>query len=219
MPLLDPPVDPHLFRAYGALFFRSRHPAVRRLQRRHQPSVHGHRAWGAGFLLMDYLAAEPLARRARVMEIGAGWAPAGIFCALRFGARVTAVDRDPEVFPYAGIGAELNGVRIATLERSFAALARRDLAGFDAVIGSDICFWDNLARPLEELVRRAVAAGVRRVVITDPGRSPFLRLARRLDDLQPRLVDWYALEPSRYVGKVLDVRVGPGVGRRTGRAS
>lgn len=205
MPLLDPPVDPYLFRAYGCLFFSSRHPAVRRLRRQHQPSVHGHRTWGSGFVLIDYLVAQPPPRRARVMEVGAGWAPAGIFCAARFDARVTVADRDPAVFPYASIGAELNNVHVRTLERSFEQMTAADLGSADVIVGSDICFWDKLVGPLEQLVRQALEAGVKRVVIADPGRSPFLRLARRLRDLDARVVDWYALEPKRCDGKVLEV--------------
>ena len=38
------------------------------------------------------------------------------------------------------------------------------------LMGTDICFWDEMTTPLFELIQRARAAGVEQVLIADPGR-------------------------------------------------
>lgn len=206
MPRLNAMPEPHMVQAYGIYVLANQHRFVRRLRRQFEPSAHGHRAWGSCFLLMDYLNHHPLRRGTAVMEVGCGWAPAGIFCAKRFGSRVTGLDLDKNVFPYAEILATLNEVEINTDCKRFERITKADMNGFKAVIGSDICFWENLVAPLAELTERALAAGVERVIITDPGRPPFFRLANRLAKRHKvKLQDWYALEPKRYEGNVLEV--------------
>jgi hypothetical protein len=44
------------------------------------------------------------------------------------------------------------------------------------MIGTDICFWDELTQPLFELLKRSVNAGVERIIIADPGRPPYWSL-------------------------------------------
>ena len=206
MPRLNAMPEPHMVQAYGIYVLGSRHRFVRRLRRNFEPSVHGHRAWGSSFLLMDYLTHHPLRRGTSVLEVGCGWAPAGIFCAKRFGAKVTGLDLDENVFPFADILATLNEVEIQTAAKRFEKITAAELGAAKIVIGSDICFWDNLVAPLQQLTGRALDAGVERVIITDPGRPPFLRLANRLaKQHKVKLQDWYAVEPKRYEGNVLEV--------------
>jgi predicted nicotinamide N-methyase len=53
------------------------------------------------------------------------------------------------------------------------------LAKQDMILGGDICFWDELVEPLYTLITNALEQGVKHIVIADPGRPPFLTLARR----------------------------------------
>ncbi len=48
-----------------------------------------------------------------------------------------------------------------------------------AFTGADICFWDELTPVLFNLIRRALDQDVKRIIIADPGRSPFYDLAER----------------------------------------
>ena len=144
--------------------------------------------------------------RYAVGEAGCGWGPASVFCARRLAARVTAVDRDPEVFPFVDVLARLNDVQIATAQATFARMGPAHLNTANLLIGSDICFWDSLVAPLATLVRRALDCGVERVVLADPGRAPFFALAERLGRrLDAELLDWYAVEPKRFEGSLLVV--------------
>ena len=61
MPKLEPMPDDNMYQAYGIYLLESKHRLIRRLKKNFQPSVHGHKAWNASFLLMDYLQANPLA--------------------------------------------------------------------------------------------------------------------------------------------------------------
>ncbi|MEQ8861328.1 MAG: methyltransferase domain-containing protein [Pseudomonadales bacterium] len=207
MPKLERLPEPNIYQAYGIYFLESKHRLIRRLKKAYQPSVHGHKAWNASFLLMDYLQHAPLAKRARVLEVGCGWGPGAVFCASRFKARVTALDVDKDVFPFLDVLAALNDVDVEPLTSRFEKLSADDLSRFDVVVGSDICFWDKMIKPLNQLVKRAFEGGVKRVVITDPGRPPFYEfcdLARKHHRVE--LMEWYSPEPEYFAGEVVEIR-------------
>ena len=208
MPELQPLPEAHIYRAYGIYLLNSQHRIIRRLRRAYQPSTHGNRAWRSSFLLMDYLLHNPVRSHARVMEVGCGWGPGSVFCATRFQAKVTAVDIDENVFPFLSVLAALNNVEIEPLRADFASLETARLAEQHVLVGSDICFWDKMVKPLGTLIERAMDAGVRRVVITDPGRPTFYELASHCAKHRCRatLREWYAMEPARANGEVLEVR-------------
>jgi predicted nicotinamide N-methyase len=210
MPRLERLPEPNIYQAYGIYLLESKHRLIRRLKKAYQPSVHGHKTWSSSFLLMDYLQHEPLARRARVLEIGCGWGPGAVFCASRFKARVTALDIDRDVFPFLEVLAALNDVDVTPLPCRFEKLTDEDLADFDVIIGSDICFWDKMVKPLNRLVGRALAAGVKRVIITDPGRPTFYELCdlARRHAHRVALQEWYATEPEYFAGEVVEIRPG-----------
>lgn len=209
MPRLERLPDPNVYKAYGIYLMETKHRLIRRLRKAYQPSVHGHKTWNSSFLLMDYLIHEPLPRKCRVLEIGCGWGPGSIFCAQRFKAQVTALDIDKEVFPFLDVLAALNDVEVTHLTSRFERLRTDQLAQFDVIIGSDICFWESLTKPLNRLVNRALDAGVKRVIVTDPGRPTFYEfcdLARKRH--QVGLQEWYATEPEYFAGEVVDIRAG-----------
>ena len=207
MPRLEALDDSHMFEAYGLYLLTSSHRFVRRLRAYYSPSVHGHKTWRSSYLLMDYFRNHPLPKGARVTEVGCGWGPAAIFCAREFNARVTGVDMDEDVFPFLDVLAALNEVEVAPVQKSFEQIKEGDLRGQHTLIGSDICFWDSMTKGLFNLTRRALRAGVKQVVIADPGRSPFLALADRCEKhFDARVEPWYALEPNRTEGFVLRVK-------------
>ena len=141
------------------------------------------------------------------MEIGCGWGSASVFCAQRFGADVTGVDADRDIFPFLDVIAALNSVKIRPHRTHYEKLTARYLGDHELIIGSDICFWDNLIKPLRNLIARALRGGTKRIVIADPGRPTFYELAdlcaKRWD---VTLKEWYAVEPSRTSGELLEVR-------------
>jgi hypothetical protein len=58
--------------------------------------------------------------------------------------------------------------------------------------------------PLHQLIRNALEAGVARIVIADPGRPPFLRLARRCRKLYKGSLRSVSItSPSRHEGYLL----------------
>lgn len=155
------------------------HPDIRRLRRQgHAPGIHGNKLWKSSALLIDFLHRRQPEHCARVMDVGCGWGISGIWCASRLGAEVTSVDADPAVFPFLNATATLNGVQTQPRVARFERISSRELAGYDMLIAADICFWDELARPVGNLINRAVAAGVKFIVIADPERQPFLDMAQ-----------------------------------------
>lgn len=170
-------------RLFGLTVRKNAHPHMRKLRREAgEPSLHGNKFWKSSCLMMDYLKRNPLKKGARVLDIGCGWGLGGIFCAKHFGAKVTSLDADSSVFPFVHYHADLNEVSVDTWRCRYEKVSKVDLAGFDAVIGTDICFWDKLENPLYNLTRRALQSGVQRVVLADPGRPPFRSLAERAED-------------------------------------
>ena len=79
---------------------------------------------------MDYLEERPIGRGSRVLEVGCGWGPGSVFCASRFGADVTAIDIDEEVFPFMDVLAALNDVTVASKVTRFEKLNDEYLANF-----------------------------------------------------------------------------------------
>ena len=206
MPKLERMPEDYIYQAYGIYLLRSQHRLIRRLKKRYQPSVHGHKTWNASFLLMDYLDHKPIAKGTKVLEIGCGWGPASVYCASRFKAKVTGLDIDREVFPFLDVLAELNGVKVKRLVSKFENLKTKQLAGFHTIVGSDVCFWDSMVKPLYQLVNRAMKAGTQRFIITDPGRPTFYELADMCSKkFKVKLSEWYAVEPERFEGEIVEI--------------
>jgi len=197
---------PSIRRALGLQIMNSSHRDIKRLkQEGYVAELHGNKFWNSSFLLMNHLKKHPLKKNARVLEIGCGWGLLGIFCAKNFSARVTGVDADKNVFPFLNLHSELNGVKVKTEKSSFEQLTQNWLANFDVILGSDICFWDDMSIILYNLIRRSLRAGVKQIIISDPCRSPFNDLANRC---QERLANAYTVSrrmsrPVRASGELL----------------
>jgi predicted nicotinamide N-methyase len=184
----------------------SQHPEIRKLKRFNAPSVHGNRLWKSTWLLMDYLHRRGLPEDVRVMEVGCGWGLLGIYCAKKHGAKVISVDVDPEVLPYLKLHAKVNEVDIATMRKDFDGLRTKHLQEVDVLIGADVCFWDNLVKPLKNLILRALRAKVKQVLISDPGRPPFEELAEYfISKRGGEILDWTAQRPRRSEGRILKI--------------
>ena len=193
-------------RAYGIRLLLSHHPEVRKLKRLNIPAHHGNKLWTSSWLLMDYIKRRGFPKRARVMDVGCGWGLAGIYCAKKHGAVVIGVDIDPEVFPYLRLHADINEVKITIMKKSFEGITGNYLKNIDVLIGADICFWDSMIDPLKRLIRRALGAGVRMVLISDPGRSTFEKLGRYLrEERRGEILDWEVQRPRRIQGQILRV--------------
>jgi len=155
---------------------------------------------------MEYFYRRGLPPGARVLEIGCGWGLAGIYCAKNHAAVVTGVDVDSEVFPYLQLHSETNGVRVSTIKKEFDGLSGNLLRQFDVMIGADICFWESLVDPLKKLILRALRAGVRLVLIADPGRSPFEEMGEYfVRNRGGRVLDLTAQRPRRSTGRILQI--------------
>lgn len=193
--------------AFGLTVLYQGHPEVRRLQQEAaRPSLHGQQVWRSSYLLMDYLQQRSLRPGTRVLELGCGWGLVGIYCAKTFNAYVTGIDADEAVFPYLQLHAQLNGVNIDTRQCTFKHFPAQDLAAFDLIVGTDICFWDELVDPLHRLVRHGIKAGVAEILIADPHRSPFDELcARCAKTCDAEVLDWGIKRPMKVRGKILRV--------------
>ncbi len=181
---------------YGIRVLKPGHPSLRKLKSANIPTAQGFKYWSATWLLLHHLKSAQMAPGAQVLDIGCGWGFAGIYCAVRHTAQVTAVDIDPRVFPYLELHAQLNSVAIATVEAAFQEIGENLLLGKQWMIGADICFKEEMIEPLLALIEKAIAAGVLEIVITDPGRPAFERLAARCrDQMGARFEDLASTEP------------------------
>ena len=159
----------------GIKALRSSHPGVRRLKRQQKcyNSAHGNKVWRSSFVLMDYLTTYPPEENTQVLDIGCGWGLTGLFLAKEYGAQVTGIDIDASVAPFLGLQASINDCQIDFQARGFESLSAEELTAFSTIVGTDICFWDELTEPLFELIGLALESGVERIMIADPGRPPF----------------------------------------------
>ena len=176
---------------------RSRHPKIRKLKRQQQGhSAHGNKVWRSSFVLMDYLTTYPPTTSSKILDVGCGWGLTGIFLAKKYSARVTAIDIDPSVEPFLQLQASVNKCDIAFQARSFETLTQADLSTYDSIIAADICFWDEMVDPLYDFICRALKAGVKRILIADPGRPPFWSLCDQcVESLDAQIVTRRIYEP------------------------
>src|SRR5690606_27383212 len=142
--------------------FHKYHPKRKKLlsKKADQPEIHGDKVWFPSYFIMDYLDKHPPSDKARVMEIGCGWGPLGIYCAKNFNSKATAVDADKYVFPFLDLHAEQNGVKITHKVARYEKLKPELLAKQEVVAGGDICFWDELVEPLHTVIQNSLDAGV-----------------------------------------------------------
>ena len=197
------PRTEHRFR--GVTMPTGSHPVIRKVRRQGtQPSIHGNKLWKSSCLLMDYLNKNRPEHCGKVIDVGCGWGVSGIWCAKTLGAEVTSVDADPDVFPYLEATAALNGVTTTPLVSRFEKLSTQQLSEFDMLIAADICFWDELVNPVFNMVKRAVNAGVKQILIADPERSTFFDMAQRCEDRYcAEIIDWQTSTPIKAKGAIM----------------
>ena len=208
MPKLQRVPEANVEYAYGVYLLTTKHRLIKALKKRYKPSIHGHRAWGASFLLMDYLRERGMRKGAKAAEIGCGWGGLSVFCAREFKSKMTGIDLDPAVFPYMDVLADLNAVEVKQRKADFTKLKGPDLGQYRYIVGGDVCFWDSLVKPLVKMTNRALKNGVESVIIADPGRPTFYEFCDMVaDDHDTHLQEWYAIEPERYEGEIVEIKL------------
>ena len=181
------------------------HPSIRAVKRAgHEPSIHGTKLWKSSCLIIDYLKKNPPGRTKRVLDAGCGWGVTGIWCAKQWGSKVISMDADPAVFPYLEAVAELNGVATQPWVQRFEKVRKKDLEKVDVLVGGDICFWDELVKPVNRMIERAIDAGVGTIVIGDPERPTFHEMAARaIERHGGELLDWRLAGTVKATGALL----------------
>jgi predicted nicotinamide N-methyase len=191
---------------HGLRALNSRHRDVRRLRRFYKPSQHGIRVWPTTWLLVDYLRDRGIPEGVRVLDLCCGWGLAGIFCAGRFRAETTGLDIDWDVWPFLRLHADLNDVSIDFSNEDFNDLTIEHASRFDLLIGADACFWEPYVEGLERLVAKALEAGVKLIVLADPGRPTFDRLGECCEEkFGGRYFPWRAEEPYYVRGNIIEI--------------
>jgi predicted nicotinamide N-methyase len=190
----------------GVKVLRSSHRSIRELKRIHKPSIHGFRIWPSSWLLMDYFTRSRFSSQLNIIDIGCGWGIAGIYCVKNFNSVVTCIDSDSAVFPYVHLLAGINDVSVETIEADFSDLEDKDFTGIDVMIGSDICFWDDMVDILTAMMQRALDCGVKTIVFADPGRPSFEKLAEFfMNKGIGKIIDWFITAPYSIQGRILRV--------------
>ena len=161
----------------GVKALQTNHPAVKKIKRQQSGhTAHGNKIWRSNFVLMDYLSTYPLNQNSKILDIGCGWGLTSIYLAKIFEAKVTASDIDPNVEAFLRLHSSINKCDIKFQIKAFQDYSEQDLSHYDAIVSSDICFWDELVEPLIKFINRAKCSGVKNVYIADPGRPPFWAL-------------------------------------------
>ncbi len=197
--------DSMLRRFRGVVMPYAGHSSIRAVKRAgHEPSIHGTKLWKSSCLIIDYLKKNPPKRRKRVLDAGCGWGITGIWCAKHWDSKVISMDADAAVFPYLDAVAELNGVSTKSWVQRFEKVRKKDLEKVDILFGGDICFWDELVKPVGKMIDRAIDAGVGTIVIGDPERPTFHEMAERtIAKHGGEVLDWRLTGAVKATGALL----------------
>ena len=209
--------EKHIKEVRGLKLFKKKHKTIKKLLKETSvPEIHGDKVWYSSYLILDYLQEHPPEKGAKILEIGCGWGILGIHCVKEFKSKVTGVDADENVFPFLEIHAKLNKTKITPLVSRYESLKGGLLAEQDMILGGDICFWDELIEPLYKLIKKAVKNGVETIIIADPGRSPFNKLAKRCKkEFGAELLDVEMDNPYKEDGYLLIIRQKDAVAAKT----
>lgn len=168
----------HLYK--GLKVLKSSHPDVRKIKRQQSGhSAHGNKVWRSSFVMLDYLETYPLEQNSHALEIGCGWGLTALYLKKIQNITVKGIDIDPSVEPYFKLQNSINDCEIEFEACGFESLSPQALSQYQYLIGTDICFWDELTEPLFKLILKARKAGIKKILIADPGRPPFWALAER----------------------------------------
>lgn len=197
--------DSKLRRFRGVVMPYAGHSSIRAVKRAgHEPSIHGTKLWKSSCLIIDYLKKNPPKRRKRVLDAGCGWGITGIWCAKHWDSKVISMDADAAVFPYLDAVAELNGVSTKSWVQRFEKVRKKDLEKVDILFGGDICFWDELVKPVGKMIDRAIDSGVGTIVIGDPERPTFHEMAERtIAKHGGEVLDWRLTGAVKATGALL----------------
>jgi predicted nicotinamide N-methyase len=200
--------EKHIKEVRGLKIYKKKHQAIKKLLKdTSTPEIHGDKVWFSSYLIHDYLLENPPKKKANIMEIGCGWGILAIHCNKEFKANVTAVDADKNVFPYLDMHAKLNKAKVTNKVSRYENLKANLLAEQDMILGGDICFWNELIDPLLKLIKKALKNGVDTIIIADPGRSPFLKLAKQCKKLyDAELIEVELEDPIEEDGYLLIIR-------------
>ena len=200
--------EKHIKEVRGLKIYKKKHKTIKKLLKdTSTPEIHGDKVWYSSYLILDYLLENPPKKKANIMDIGCGWGILSIHCSKDFKANVTAVDADKNVFPFLEKHAKLNKVKIISKVSRFENLKASLIAEQDVIVGGDICFWNELIEPLYKLIKRAVKNGVGTIIIGDPGRSPFLKLAKRCKkEFNAELLEVDLTDPEEEDGYLLIIK-------------
>lgn len=191
----------------GVVMPTSSHKVIRQVKRAgHEPSIHGTKLWKSSCLIIDYLHNNPPEHSGTVLDAGCGWGVTGIWCAKKLRSSVISMDADPAVFPYLNAVAALNKVTTTPMVNRFELLKKSHLKGVDMLLGGDICFWDELVKPVGKMIDRALTAGVKQVIIADPERPTFHEMAEKaISKHGGELVNWSTSGKVKASGALLIV--------------
>lgn len=165
----------------GVVMPTASHKVIRRVKRAgHEPTIHGTKLWKSSCLVIDYLHKNPPAKVDVVLDAGCGWGVTGIWCAKKLRSAVISMDADPAVFPFLDAVAALNKVATTPMVNRFEKLKKQHLLGVNLLVAADVCFWDELVKPVTKMVNKAIDAGVEQIVIADPERPTFHEMAEKV---------------------------------------
>ncbi|MCK5688753.1 methyltransferase domain-containing protein [Myxococcota bacterium] len=165
----------HTKQIHNFKYYTGAHPEIQAHYRKgNRPTEFGNKVWATSLVLLDYLQKNPFKLRSlRVLEIGCGWGLLGVYLAKEYSCSVTCSDLDKHVLPIVQMHAELNGVSVETRPAAFNDLTIDYLKNFDLIIGAEVCYSEEVAQDIIQLIERASKAKLKHILIADPGRPDF----------------------------------------------
>lgn len=170
---------------HGTKYYTGLHPSIKQHYRSgRRPKEFGNKIWHTSFILADHFENGcKLFSNQRVLEIGCGQGVLGIFLAKKYSCEVTCSDFDEGVLPIVQMNANLNNVEVKAQKFAFSEISKEYLEQFDVIVGAEVCYNEEVGKDLLLLTKRALEAGVSKILIGDPGRPDFDELVENCSSL------------------------------------
>ncbi len=162
------------YQVNGLHLLKPGHSAMRRTRKTHSlPDSFNKRNWNSGLLLMDYLKEWPLDPASKAVDISEGWGSCGLYLGKAHQAKVALIQSISGAEPFLQLHSSINKIAIDYQNSTPENISEDLLKTTDYIVAAGTCDKISKVDALFALFQKAMASGVKQILVSDPGETAF----------------------------------------------